>query len=69
MLSQQEKHVGRCCAGVPISARNSLSTGVLRDAGAEMTVRSRRTLKLIWVIPAERGHDVFRRTGLPLSHD
>ena len=34
-----------------------------------MTARSRRTLKLIWVMPAERGDDVFRRTSVSLSDD
>src|SRR6266404_6848229 len=45
------------------------STGVLRIVGAEMAAQSGKTLKLIWVMPAERGDHVFRRTGLSLSDD
>ena len=35
------------------------STGVLPIAGAEMKAACLRTLKLIWVIPAERGGSCF----------
>ena len=43
------------------------STGVPRIAGAEMRGGMPRTLELIWVMPAKRGSDVFRRTTIPLS--
>ncbi|CDX40442.1 hypothetical protein MPLSOD_40434 [Mesorhizobium sp. SOD10] len=49
----------------PLSIRSNIAltpppTGVLRTVGAEMVAASLRTLKLIWIIPAERGGHVFR---------
>src|SRR5690554_685261 len=41
------------------------TTGVLRIAGAETAVTSCETLKLIWIIPAERGGACFLAHKFP----
>src|SRR3954447_2435838 len=64
-----EKHGEQVAMAHQLMLGSCHSTGVLRRAGAEMTAPRRRTLKLIWVIPAERGGDVFRCTAVPLPDD